>query len=182
MPTVSASIVASSPDAILVIDNEGRYQEANPAACRLLGYTREELLQRQSTDVIPHGAAWVAVAEAANRTEGSWRGEIELIRKDGSLAPVEACTVAISGPPGPLYASFLRDVTERKQAVEQVRQNDVRFRSLLRKASDIITILDADGIVQYQSPPIERILGYSPAKLVGQCAFDLIHPDDQAAM
>jgi PAS domain S-box-containing protein len=59
-------------------------------------------------------------------------------------------------------------------------RSEARFRSLITNATDIITILDADGIILYESPPIERILGYDRDELVGSNAFDLVHPEDRA--
>ncbi len=57
-------------------------------------------------------------------------------------------------------------------------ESEKRFRSLVQNASDIITILDADGTICYKSPSIERLLGYRPEDLVGQSAFAYVHPDD----
>ncbi len=57
-------------------------------------------------------------------------------------------------------------------------ESEKRFRSLVQNASDIITVLDAQGTIHYASPSIERLLGYSAVNLVGQNAFELIHPND----
>jgi PAS domain S-box-containing protein len=57
---------------------------------------------------------------------------------------------------------------------------EARFRALVQNSSDIITILEADGTIRYESPSIERILGHKPADLVGRNAFDFVHPDDIA--
>src|SRR5258706_1874425 len=55
---------------------------------------------------------------------------------------------------------------------------EAHFRSLIENTTDIITILEADGSIRYESPSIERILGYKPEELVGRNAFEFIHPDD----
>ena len=57
-------------------------------------------------------------------------------------------------------------------------ESERRFRSLVQNGSDIITVLDAGGTIYYESPSIERLLGYRPEDLVGQNAFDYVHPDD----
>lgn len=57
-------------------------------------------------------------------------------------------------------------------------ESEKRFRTLVQNASDITTVLDADGTIRYESPSIERLLGYRPEDLVGQNAFDYVHPDD----
>jgi PAS domain S-box-containing protein len=53
-----------------------------------------------------------------------------------------------------------------------------RFHSLVENASDVITILEADGTVRYVSPAIERMLGYTPEERAGKSGFELIHSDD----
>ncbi|MEJ7901302.1 MAG: PAS domain S-box protein [Thermomicrobiales bacterium] len=58
------------------------------------------------------------------------------------------------------------------------RRSDASFRALVQHASDVITILDADGLVVYQSPAIRAVLGYTPDELIGTDPFLLIHPDD----
>lgn len=70
------------------------------------------------------------------------------------------------------------DVTERKRVEETLAQHEEYFRSLIENALDIISILDKDGLIRYESPAIERVLGYNPEELVGQNAFELVHPSD----
>ena len=59
-----------------------------------------------------------------------------------------------------------------------LRQSEERFRRVVENALDIITILDTDGIIYYESPSVAKVLGYSPTKLIGQNFFEYIHPDD----
>jgi PAS domain S-box-containing protein len=55
-------------------------------------------------------------------------------------------------------------------------------RQLVELGSDLITTLSADGLILYDSPSVERILGFSPSDRVGQLAFDYVHPDDRAGV
>jgi len=67
---------------------------------------------------------------------------------------------------------------QRKLAEDALRQSEERFRSLVQNSSDIITILQPDGTISYQSPSLERILGYRPEELVGKNVVEFIHPED----
>ena len=64
---------------------------------------------------------------------------------------------------------------------ERLHRSEGKFRALIAHALDIITILDADGTIRYESPAVARVLGYRPDELVGRNVLDLIHPDDRDA-
>ncbi len=67
---------------------------------------------------------------------------------------------------------------DREQAEQALRRSEDYFRTLIENSSDIITILNPKGTIQFQSPSIERVLGYKPEELIDRNAFDLIHPND----
>lgn len=69
-------------------------------------------------------------------------------------------------------------LTQRKREEAARVESERQFRTLIENSLDIVTILNRDGTIRYESPAVERILGYSPAELVGESAFTLIHPDD----
>jgi PAS domain S-box-containing protein len=67
---------------------------------------------------------------------------------------------------------------ERAKVETALRRSEEHFRSLIEHSSDIITIISRDGTISYESPSLERILGYQPQELIGQNAYQLIHPQD----
>lgn len=70
---------------------------------------------------------------------------------------------------------FTREITARK-----TREQDLeRYRTLVQETSDIVSVMDLDGTVRYQSPSVERVLGYGQNELVGESAFEYVHPDDR---
>ena len=69
-------------------------------------------------------------------------------------------------------------VSEQQKSADELRRNEARFRSLVSNMSDVITLIDPTGSPSYISPPVERVLGYSPDELLGQNGFDFVHRDD----
>lgn len=67
---------------------------------------------------------------------------------------------------------------ERQQVNAALRVSEQRFRALIENATDVIVILDHDGIFRYASPSSQKILGYLPDQVVNQSAFDFVHPED----
>lgn len=79
----------------------------------------------------------------------------------------------------------LRDVnvtleTRVVERTEELHKNEERFRHLVENISDVVTVVDAKGKVRYQSPSIERLIGYTPSKLVGTNLFDHVYEGDVA--
>jgi PAS domain S-box-containing protein len=82
----------------------------------------------------------------------------------------------------PAVERELREASERQKrrsAEQALRQNEERFRSLIENGLDIITVLDEQGIIDYESPSVERVLGYKPETLVSKNIIQYIHPEDQ---
>jgi PAS domain S-box-containing protein len=78
-------------------------------------------------------------------------------------------------------AELQDEIVERKHAVELLRRSEEHFRSLIENASDIITVLDLDGTIRYESPAVERVLGYKPEGMIGKNVDEFSHPDDVRA-
>lgn len=183
LSSVAAAIITGSPDAILVADAEGHYIDANPAALTLLGYTREELLRLSVRDIVAPGALWAAEEYARYVREGRWQGDLELCAKDGQRVPVEAHAVVIPGPDGPLYASFHRDVTDRRRIEAELRAAETRYRTLVEHLPVVVALNapDATQSTLYVSPNSEQIFGYPPKDYLADPTLwiQTMHPDDR---
>lgn len=73
------------------------------------------------------------------------------------------------------------DITERKNAELALDRPDDFFRSLVRQTVDIVTVVNARGVILYENPAAGRILGFEVSSRIGRSVFELIHPDDQDA-
>ena len=182
------SVVVNTNDAILIteaepIDSSGpRILYVNEAFTRTTGYTLKEVLGK--TPRILQGPR--TNRQALDRVRSAlvnWKPvTVETInyRKDGSEFWVEFSIVPVADKNGRYthWISVQRDITERKRTEVALRQSEERFRRVVENALDIVTILDNDGIILYESPSVEKVLGYSPNELIGQNFFEYIHPDD----
>ena len=74
---------------------------------------------------------------------------------------------------------LLRERAAREKLLTaDIRRNEERFRSLVRNSSDVILISDAEGTILFETPAVERVLGYTPTDRVGTNGFDTVHPAD----
>ena len=106
--------------------------------------------------------------------------ECRIVRSDGEVRTIHCCgEVARGGSGQPLRMSGTAlDITDRKQTELALQQREMHFRALIEHSSDIITVLDPDGAIRFESPSFERLLGYAQHELDGRIAFEFVHHED----
>jgi PAS domain S-box-containing protein len=72
----------------------------------------------------------------------------------------------------------MRDITERKKIEQKLFDEEQRFRAFVDNSSDIIVLLNLEGVITYINPAVERVLGFKPQERIGAKGFELVHPDD----
>ena len=163
------------------IDARGIVTFANDALLALTGWSRDEVIGRdwfelfdddpavkadyfermKLGEIRPHFESTIHT-RAGERRDIAWSSTLQ---HDQHGAPAGIITIG-------------EDATERRRADELLRSREELFRSLIENASDVITVLTADGTSLYESPSVERILGWKPEQLVGMLSFALLHRDD----
>jgi len=164
---------------IILTDSRRVIVAMNPAASRMLGYGRQELVGHTIEDLVDKGiGAAPSPGEAGQPlTEGT--GNLVLLRKNGSSFPAEITWSPFSTGNDDLTALFLHDITDRRKAENTLRENETRLRILFENTMDIIALLNPDGTIRYYSPAAERLLGYTTEELSSMVSFDLLHPEDR---
>jgi PAS domain S-box-containing protein len=185
-------------DAIIIAGSDDRCLRANPAACQLLGYSREELLSMSTTDLIDPAelarARSVQVLAGQQAVTGEWR----LKRKDGAWVDVEVNARVLSDG---RRLGIVRDISQRVKTVKAleaerqalVRQVDEetaradaaeqRRRQFWEASRDLLAVFAPDSSVPvaFNAEAWERTLGYKASALAQVDLTALVHPDDQAA-
>src|SRR5689334_14142394 len=138
-------LVEHAVDGIFIADREGRYIDVNDSGARLLGMTRDEVLQRSIVDVIAEEEI-ERLTEALRRLYAgeSLLGEWRMRRKDGTTFPGEVGATQLAD--GRIHG-VLRDVTKRKLGEQALKQSEERFRMLTDASFEGIAITEKGKIV-----------------------------------
>src|SRR5439155_1100175 len=110
---------------------------------------------------------------------GVARGQVETPM--GGLIVAAVClTAVVLARQITSLAENTRLLVRTRSLAEELGQNEARFRSLVQNASDVIIVTDVTGDILYESPGVDRVLGYRPEDRVGTNALATIHPDEAA--
>jgi len=165
----------TSTDAILRTTPDGSILGANPAACRIFGM-REEQLKQAGRDAIvdPTDSRLARALEQRERT-GSFTGEVTMVRGDGSKFPAEISTARYQDRDGNARTSMIiRDVSERKQAEQALRDSEARFATVFRASPIGISITrTVDGELIDANDEFLNLYGYTREEVIGSTTLGL---------
>ncbi|MCM2277635.1 MAG: PAS domain S-box protein [Oligoflexia bacterium] len=164
-------------DAVLIVREDARILYANEAAAAHFGYPREELLEMGVTDLDPgYGTAVWPRHWRELRERRVMRLETFHRKRGGELRAVEVTARFLRFRDLELNCAFIRDISERKKAEQDLRKEEERVRSLLESTGEGIIGVDAGGLCTFVNPTALAILGYSKAEeMLGKDAHALVH-------
>ncbi|MEW6406890.1 MAG: PAS domain S-box protein, partial [Chloroflexota bacterium] len=178
------------PDAILVTDAAGNILYTNGLTEKLFSYDKDELIGQPVEILVPD-----ALRANHERQRGNFMAHpgvrpmgtqlhLQARRKDGTVFPVDISLAPLPINDDVLVISVIRDLTERQQVYDRLRQStqrlqesQERFKTLLDNSLDAVMIVDAQGNIIYHSPASRNILGFSDEAMMGRNAFDFVHPE-----
>jgi len=126
-------IIEYASEGIFIADENGQYIDVNPVGCRMLGYTKEELLKKNLRELIYYDETAAPLALNKLLEGETVTVERKLLRKDGSILQAEIVAKML---PDRRFQGLVRDISERKHAEEVLKQSEERFRAFF--SSDII--------------------------------------------
>lgn len=183
--------VESSPLAVLVVDASGQYVDANPAAEVMLGWNRDEICNRNISDMVATEDHVIVMADfAVLSTDGRFSAERRLVGADGQIVWVSLAAVQIAPD---RFVAFCQNITARKaieleldnyrQGLERVvadrtaelTETETRLRLILESTADGIYGVDPEGRITFINPSACETLGWRPEQLIGQTSHSIVH-------
>jgi diguanylate cyclase (GGDEF)-like protein/PAS domain S-box-containing protein len=181
------SITDNTTVGLFLMDSNNSVTFMNPAAEQMTGYVFDDLvgrnlhevLHRMRPDGTPFPQAECPLDKALSEMRQLKDYETHYVHKDGNFFPV-VCSASPIINNGQLVGAVLevRDMTEQKRSEQRLKSHEARFRALIEKSSDVISLVDAEGNVQYVSPSVTRVLGYSPGEFSARNGFEYVHAAD----
>ncbi|MFC2011348.1 PAS domain S-box protein [Chloroflexota bacterium] len=176
---VYSTLVEKSNDGIVILQ-DGIVKFANLRISHFVDYTPEEAIGHHLTDFLSPRYRDMVL----KRYEARMRGEkipenyeIELVAKDGRTVPVEINGSLLEYQGSLSDMVIIRDISERKQAEQALKESEEKYRNLVERANDGIVIVQ-DGIIVYMNQCLGKICGYTVEEATGTEFADYIHPKE----
>ncbi|MBN1396524.1 MAG: PAS domain S-box protein [Bacteroidetes bacterium] len=169
----------NAPIGIAISSIGGRIIEVNKTQAEMIGYAIDELKGTNESRYYRNPEKRNEMIQAFKKTGRVRDFEMQLRRKDGRIITelINADKVNIRGKEYLLTAGI--DVTDIKHIGSLLFENEMTFRALVENSADVVSLLNADGKIIYDSPAYSRLLGYPTEERIGKSTFDLVHPDDR---
>jgi two-component system, cell cycle sensor histidine kinase and response regulator CckA len=169
-----SAVFNSALNAIAIADDNGKYIDANPAACELFGVSREELLNSRITDFVEASVDFDRIWKIFRKLK-QMKGEFCLCRRDGTIREVEFAATADFLPHQ--HLSILRDITERKQAAIDLKHQTEILQAIFDHIPVMLSFYDARGRLEMVNKAFENILGWSLEELKETDVLAQCYPD-----
>lgn len=172
------TILETANDGIHILDTQGKLVEANEEFCRMLGYSREEIMQLNISDWDAQSDQEELMLRIDTLIHTPAMFETIHRRKDGTLVHMEinAIGVFLDGQKY-LYAAA-RDITERKKMEQDLQAERDFATQIVNNMGQGLTVTNVKGEFEFVNPAYANLFGYASEELIGRHPDELSHPDD----
>jgi two-component system cell cycle sensor histidine kinase/response regulator CckA len=178
------AILESALDAIVTMDHHGRIVEFNPAAERIFGHEARAVVGRQLADVLiperlrdAHRHGLERYLEGGPATILGERIEMSALHADGHEIPVELAVSRVNLPGPPLFSGYIRDITARKRAEEELHGSRAMLAAIIDGTPDAVFIKDCAGRYLLINAAGAAALGRTVDEVLGRDDTELMELD-----
>jgi two-component system, sporulation sensor kinase E len=165
------SLIEQASDAIYVINIDGSFTDVNDSMCKMVGYTRDELLQLNVRQIIdPEELKTDPLPRVIQNPSRSEIRERRFMRKDKHVFPVEVNVKMFSDN---MILVIARDITYRKKMEKELRDAELKFRTIAEKSMVGVYIVK-NGKFSYVNPRFAEVFGYEPEELTNTVSIETI--------
>ncbi|WP_428329125.1 PAS domain S-box protein [Mucilaginibacter sp.] len=165
------SLIEQASDAIYILEIAGRFTDANESMCKMIGYSHDELLQLNISDIVdPEELKTDPLPLSIGRYDRSIVRERRFIRKDGVIFTVEVNVKRFSDDRIMVIA---RDISDRKKMETELREAEVKFRTIAEKSIVGVYIVQK-GRFTYVNPRFAAVFGYTPEELINTRKIEFV--------
>ncbi|HAZ48140.1 MAG TPA: hypothetical protein DDW76_17715 [Cyanobacteria bacterium UBA11369] len=176
------TIAENTNDILGIINLKGIISYASPNVFNAIGYTAAEFIGKSFAPyVYPDDLdkCWAGIRRAIETGEKVSGIEYRIICKDGSHKWMMLNASTMRGESGDLQVVVSAlDISDRKRIELALQQSELKFRSIVENANDILAITNLAGVVRYVSPNVVNMSGFTPAEIEGGSFEPFIHPND----
>jgi diguanylate cyclase (GGDEF)-like protein/PAS domain S-box-containing protein len=178
---------AATPAMLHSINEAGRLISVSDAWLAKLGYSREEVLGRLSTDFLTPESRERAIKQIVPEFFRVGRCEnihYQMVKKDGGVIDVLVSAVLTDDPAGRGRVSLavVTDITALLEARRRMRESEARYRSLVEGQSELVSLAAPDGVLSYVNHAYASFYGRGPEEMVGRNLFEFVPEDEHAAL
>jgi diguanylate cyclase (GGDEF)-like protein/PAS domain S-box-containing protein len=171
----------SAADAIFVHDLKGKFHDVNSVACERYGYSKKEFLQMSTQDITTPGRKkGVSQRFEEIRKRGHFLYETVHLRRDGTIIPTEVSSQIIEYSGKPVILSIARDITERKQSEEALRQSEAWLRKLFEAIPEAVIVHDEEGNILHINDVGAKRLDWPMEELIGRNLREIVKAENAA--
>lgn len=183
-------IYRMSPFGIAVISpNDGSWLQVNPAFCKMLGYSEEEMCRMREENItrledqFQAGYQSIYTQMKKNSSE-SYHTEHRYLHRKGHLicTSVDVSLIRDVDQQPLYYIAQFQDITSQKEHEMIIAENEDLYTLITENARDLISYSTPDGTLRYVSDSFYTVLGYHPEEMIGQDRMQYYHPDDALQM
>lgn len=170
-----------SLNAIALADLDFKLTYVNRSCLALWGYENgEEVLGRSAVEFWKDAEHLQKINDIMAK-DGKWTGELDAVRKDGSIFSVYLTSQVIKDldeNPVCIMTSFI-DISDRRRDEKTIRESEQKYRTIFDNTGTAIVIIEENTLISLANTEFERLSGYSAKELEGKMkALDFVHPDD----